>query len=94
MSIRKIYIFRPKVEKKKDFEKGSFRLLQKSDKFSICTELGQYISRVNRAYKKKVQKVQLVDLRKSDSSKPGRVSDWVIKSKEEDIENCRKKYPK
>ena len=68
--------------------------MQRSDEFSICTELRQYISRVNRAYKKKVQKVQPVDLRESDSSKPRGVSDWVIKSKEEDIENCRRKYPK
>ena len=45
--------------------------------FSVLTELGRHISRaeVNRAYKRKAQKVRLVDLGELDRSKPGRVSD-------------------
>ena len=35
-----------------------------------------------------------VDLGESDGSKPGGVSDWVAKSKEEDVASYKEKYPK
>ena len=64
--------------------------------FSVLTELRRHISRaeVNRAYKRKAQKVRLVDLGKLDKSKPGRVSDQVAKSKKEDVRSHKGKYLK
>ena len=70
-------MFQLKIRRKVDFKERRFRLLRRSDMFSVLTELGRYISRaeVNRAYKRKAQKVQLVDLGELDRSKPGRVLD-------------------
>ena len=45
-------------------------------------------------YKRKADKVQLVDPRETDSSKLGGVLDWVAKSKETDIKGYDKKYPR
>jgi hypothetical protein len=96
LKIGKIQVFRLKIRRKEDFKKRRYRFSRKSDIFSVLTELGRYISRaeVNRAYKRKVQKVRPVDLGESDSSKPSRVSNWLAKSKEGDIKNRRKKYSK
>ena len=69
--------------------------MQKSDIFSILLELGWHISRakVNGAYKRKAQKVRPMDLGESDGCKPSRVSDWVAKSKEENVRGHEEKYP-
>ena len=70
-------MFRPKVGGREDFEGGMYRFSRKSDVFSVLTESGRYISRVevNSAYKRKVQKVRPVDLGESDRSKPGGIVD-------------------
>jgi hypothetical protein len=96
LRVGRIQVFRPRIGRKEDFEGRRYRFSRKSDIFSVLTELGRYISRaeVNRAYKRKVQKVRPVDLGESDSSKPGRDSNWLAKSKEEDVESRGEKYPK
>ena len=80
----------------KDQEEGEYQLLWRLDVFSILSESVQQIQQaeVNRAYKRKAQKVQLVDLGELDRSKPRGVSDQVVKSKEEDITSYKEKYPK
>ena len=72
-----VYVFQPKIRRKEDFKERRFRLLRRSDVFSVLTELGRHISRteVNKAYKRKAQKVRLVDLGELDKSKPSRVLD-------------------
>ena len=72
----RVCVFRPKIRRKVDFKKGRFRFSRRSNKFSIFIELGRHISRaeVNRAYKRKAQKVHLVDLGELDRNKPNRVS--------------------
>jgi hypothetical protein len=96
LRVGRIQVFRPRIGRKEDFEEGRYRFSRRSDIFSVLTELGRYISRaeVNRAYKRKVQKVRPVDLGESDSSKPSRDSNWLAKSKKEDIESRKEKYPK
>jgi hypothetical protein len=96
LKIGRIQVFQLRIGKKKDFEGRRYRFSKRSDIFSVLTELGRYISRaeVNRAYKRKVQKVQPVDLGKSDSSKPGKDLNWLAKSKKEDVERQKEKYSK
>jgi hypothetical protein len=90
-----VRVFRPKIGKREDFEKGGCRFSRKSDEYTILSELARRTQRVevNRAYKRKAEKVRLVDLGESDGSKPGGVTDWIAKSKEKDVQGHEEKYP-
>ena len=96
MRVGGIRIFRPKIRRKEDFERGEYQFLQKSDMFTILSELARRVQQVevNGAYKRKALKVRPVDFGKSDGDKPGGVSDWVAKSKEKDIQSREEKYPR
>ena len=89
MRVGRIRIFRPKIRRKEDFERGEYRFSRKSDMFTILSELAQRVQQVevNRAYKRKALKVYLVDLGKLDGDKPSGISDWVAKLKEKDIQS-------
>jgi hypothetical protein len=67
-------IFQLQEGRKEDIYIGKYRISRIVDKFILLSEQFD-IFRVSTVYKKKADKVQLVDLGISDSSKPGGVRD-------------------
>ena len=76
-------MFRPKIEKGEELETREYYFSRIIDELSMLSKL--YIVKVGTMRKRKVDKVQLVDLGVYDKSKLGGILDWVAKSKETDI---------
>ena len=86
-------MFRPKIEKGEELETREYYFSRIIDELSMLSKL--YIVKVGTMRKRKVDKVQLVDLGVYDKSKLGGILDWVAKSKETDIVyNEKKAYSK
>ena len=82
-------MFCPKASRAESPSTDEYRLSRTFDSVSFCQNpySGQRALRfqVSTTYKTKANKVRLVDLRKTDGSKPGGCLDWLERSKADDI---------
>ena len=89
-----IRVFRPKKGCSDDLDTSKYRMSKIVDEFTLVSKtISKY--KVSTVYKRKADKVQLVDPSGTDGSKPRGILDWVEKSKKTNVKHLvARKYAK